>query len=292
MAKEKKAATLSNMSQAGLIWFRYKKNKLAVIGLIVIIIEFIICMSAKFWIPYEDVYTQNLTQRFVEPCAAHPFGTDQFGRDLFARVLYGGQISLTAGFMVVGISLAIGVTIGGFAGYFGGRIDMILMRICDIFMAIPRLLLAMAIVSALGQGTEKLLVALSLSSFTGFARTTRASILNLRGREFIEAAKVSGASDARILYTHIVPNGIGPVVISATMSLGGTILAIASLGFLGIGIAPPTPEWGTILSENKSNLRYYPYLGFIPGICIGITVMCLNFCGDGLRDALDPRTKN
>ncbi len=280
------------MSQMGLVWWRYKKNKLAVFGLCVILVEFIICMSASLWIPYEDVYTQNLTQRFIAPCAEHLFGTDQFGRDLFARVLYGGQISLTAGFMVVGISLAIGVTIGGFAGYLGGKIDMLLMRICDIFMAIPRLLLAMAIVSALGQGTDKLLIALSISSFTGFARTTRASILNLRGREFIEAAKCSGASSARILYTHIVPNGIGPVVISATMSLGGTILSIASLGFLGIGIAPPTPEWGTILSENKTNLRYYPYLGLIPGICIGITVMCLNFCGDGLRDALDPRTKS
>ena len=219
-------------------------------------------------------------------------GTDQFGRDLFARIIYGGRISLLAGLVVVVIALALGVTLGGIAGYFGGRVDNIIMRICDIFMAVPRMLLSMAVVAALGQGTFKMLIALSIAAFPGYARTVRASIMTLRNQEYVEAAKCCGTSPARIIFKHVVPNGLGPVIVSATLGLGGTILAIASLGFLGIGVASPTPEWGTILSENRTNIRYYPYLGLVPGMFIAISVMCLNFIGDGLRDALDPRTKN
>jgi peptide/nickel transport system permease protein len=154
------------------------------------------------------------------------------------------------------------------------------------------MLLAMAVVSALGQGTFKMLIALSIASFPRYARTVRSSILTLRNQEFVEAAKCCGTSSARIIFKHIIPNGLGPVVVSATLGLGFTILSIASLGFLGIGVASPTPEWGTILSENRTNIRYYPYLGLIPGAFIMLAVMCLNFMGDGLRDALDPRTKN
>jgi len=233
-----------------------------------------------------------MVDRFQSPNAEHWFGTDQYGRDLFARVMYGGKISLSAGLVVVAIALALGVVVGGAAGFFGGRVDTILMRLCDIFLAVPRLLLAMAIVSALGQGTEKMLIALSISTFPGFARIVRASILTLRNQEYVEAAKCCGTSSSRIIFKHIIPNGMGPVIVSATLALGGTILGIAALGFLGIGVVPPTPEWGTILSENRTNIRYYPYLGLIPGMFIAISVMCLNFVGDGLRDALDPRTKN
>jgi peptide/nickel transport system permease protein len=289
--KEGKKA-LSNKSQLGLIIFRFKKNKLAMFGLGVILLLIIMCIAAPLYIDYESVYKQSMADRFITPCAEHIFGTDQYGRDLFARVIYGGRISLLAGLIVVVIALVIGVTLGGVAGYFGGRVDNIIMRICDIFMAVPRMLLSMAVVSALGQGTYKMLIALSIAAFPGFARTVRASIMTIRNQEFVEAAKCCGTSSARIIFKHVVPNGLGPVIVSATLGLGGTILAISSLGFLGIGVASPTPEWGTILAENRTNIRIYPYLGLIPGAFIATSVMCLNFIGDGLRDALDPRTKN
>ena len=281
-----------NRGQWGMIWFRFKKNKLAILGMVVIGILLALCLCSSFYIDYADVYKQRMTQRFQGPSGAHLFGTDQFGRDLFARIMYGGKISLMAGLVTVGIALVLGILVGGTAGYFGGRVENILMRICDVFMAVPQMLLAMAVVAALGQGTIKMLVALSIAQFPRYARTIRASILTLRNQEYVEAAKCCGTSSARIIIKHIIPNGLGPVVVQATLGLGTTILSIASLGFLGIGVASPTPEWGTILSENRTNIRYYPYLGLIPGFFIAISVMCLNFIGDGLRDALDPRTKN
>lgn len=284
---------ISNKGQWGLVWFRFKKNKLAMFGLFMIIILLLLCMSASLYIDYEDVYTQSMADRFISPGSeGHFLGTDQLGRDLFARIMYGGRISLLAGLVTVGIAMGLGIIIGGAAGYFGGKVDNVLMRICDVFMAVPQMLLAMAVVSALGQGTFKMLIALSVAQFPRYARTVRASILTLRNQEFVEAAKCCGTSSARIIFKHIIPNGLGPVIVGATLGLGSTILSIASLGFLGIGVASPTPEWGTILSENRTNIRYYPYLGLVPGIFIMISVMCLNFIGDGLRDALDPRTKN
>lgn len=290
MSKKKK--TLSNKSQMGMIAYRFSKNKLAMVGLAVIIFMILMCITAPLYIDYDAVVKQNMADRFIAPCASHLFGTDQFGRDLFARIIYGGRISLLAGLVVVAIALTAGIVLGGIAGYFGGKVDNIIMRICDVFMAVPRMLLAMAVVAALGQGTFKMLIALSIAAFPGYARTVRASIMTLRNQEYVEAAKCCGTSSARIIFKHVVPNGLGPVIVSATLGLGGTILAIASLGFLGIGVAAPTPEWGTILSENRANIRFYPYLGLVPGFFIAISVMCLNFIGDGLRDALDPRTKN
>ena len=168
---------------------------------------------------------------------------------------------------------------------------MIIMRFCDVLMAVPGILLSMAIVAALGQGLEKLLIALSISIVPAQARTVRAAVMTLRGQEYIEAAKTYGLKTPLILIKHIIPNIIGPLTVGITMGLGSTILRIASLGFLGIGIASPTPEWGTIISENQTNIRFYPYLGIIPGLFIMLSVMCLNFIGDGLRDALDPKMK-
>lgn len=288
----KKNKSLANKSQFGMIAYRFSKNKLAMVGLAVIIVMILLCVTAPLYINYDSVVKQSMADRFIAPCAAHPFGTDQFGRDLFARIIYGGRISLLAGLVVVATALVVGVILGGVAGYFGGATDMIIMRICDVFMAVPRMLLAMAVVAGLGQGTFKMLIALSIAEFPKYARTVRASIMTLRNQEYVEAAKCCGTSPARIIFKHVVPNGLGPVIVSATLGLGGTILAIASLGFLGIGVASPTPEWGTILSENRANIRFYPYLGLVPGFFIAISVMCLNFIGDGLRDALDPRTKN
>lgn len=285
-----------------MILFRFGKNKLAILGVCILAVLTVLCLSASLWLPYERVYSQSMLARFKTPgtsvtaangtVTTYLFGTDQLGRDLFARIIYGGQISLFAGLLSVSMSLIVGVTLGAIAGYAGGKVDMIIMRVCDVFMAVPRMLLAMAVVSALGQGTFNMLIALSCASFPRYARVIRSSILTLRNQEYIEAARCCGTSTGRILRKHILPNALGPVIVSATLDLGGTILSIASLGFLGIGIASPTPEWGTILSENRANIRYYPYLGLVPGFFICLSVVALNFVGDGLRDALDPRTKS
>ena len=276
----------------GLMAFRFKKNKLAMLGLFIIALLILAVLLAPVYVDYDLVYTQNMADRFLSPCAEHWFGTDQLGRDLFARIVYGGRVSLFTGLGSVAIGLVMGILVGGLAGYYGGVVDDILMRICDILMAVPSVLLAMAIVAALGQGVDKMLLAISVTMFSRFTRTTRAAILTQRSQEFIEAARCCGTSSLRIIVKHLLPNVLGVIIVNATLALGTAILAIASLGFLGIGVSPPTPEWGSILAENRANIRYYPYLGIIPGVCIAIAVMGMNFLGDGLRDALDPRTKN
>ena len=283
---------VSGRSVWGMVWFRFRKNKLAMAGLFLLLLMMLAILAAPLYVPYEQVVKQNIVDKFTPPCAEYWFGTDQFGRDLFARIVYGGRISLFMGLAVVAISFVAGCALGGAAGYFGGKVDSVIMRIVDMFMAIPAMLLSMAVVAALGTGVDKLLVALSISQIPHFTRVVRSSIMTLRNQEFVEAAKCCGTSSARIILKHILPNGMGPVIVSATLTLGQVILSIASLGFLGIGVSSPTPEWGTILSENKVHIRYYPYLGLIPGICIALAVMAVNFIGDGLRDALDPRTKN
>ena len=283
---------VSGRSVWGMVWFRFRKNKLAMAGLFLLLLMMLAILAAPLYVPYEQVVKQNIVDKFTPPCAEYWFGTDQFGRDLFARIVYGGRISLFMGLAVVAISFVAGCALGGAAGYFGGKVDSVIMRIVDMFMAIPAMLLSMAVVAALGTGVDKLLVALSISQIPRFTRVVRSSIMTLRNQEFVEAAKCCGTSSARIILKHSLPNGMGPVIVSATLTLGQVILSIASLGFLGIGVSSPTPEWGTILSENKVHIRYYPYLGLIPGICIALAVMAVNFIGDGLRDALDPRTKN
>jgi len=279
-------------SQFKLKCIRFAKNKLAMAGLVVLVILMIAVLSAPLYMSYDRVIAQSIVNRFQLPSAEHIFGTDQYGRDLFARIIYGGRISLFAGLVTIGIAFSAGLILGCIAGFFGGRIDNLIMRFCDILMAIPGLLLAMAIVAALGQGLYKMLIALSITVIPGQARTVRAAVMTLRSQEYVEAARTYGLKTPHILIKHIVPNIIGPLTVGVTMGLGSTILRIASLGFLGIGIASPTPEWGTIISENQTNIRFYPYLGIIPGLFIMVSVMCLNFIGDGLRDALDPRMKN
>ncbi len=281
----------SGQSQLGLIIFRFKKNKLAIVGLAVLCTLIIIVTAAPLYADYETAITQNVEDRLQAPNKKHIFGTDAFGRDLFARMVFGGRISLFAGLAVVILSLTVGVAVGGIAGYFGGRTDTIIMRVVDIFMAVPPLLLSLAVCTALGEGARNMVIALMIADIPRIARITRSSILTLRNQEFIEAARCYKTSTARIIIKYILPNGIGPVIVTATLTLGSAILNIASLGFLGVGIAPPTPEWGTILADNRSQIRYFPHLGLIPGLAIALSVMCVNFIGDGLRDALDPKMK-
>ena len=296
MAKNKSNVTASGeqkrKTQFQLILIRFFKNKLAVVGLVMIFILMAMSLSAPLWLDYYNVTHQSIKDAFQTPNSVHLFGTDQFGRDLFARVVYGGRISLFAGLVTIGISFVFGVALGGCAGYFGGKVDTVIMRFTDILMSVPGILLSMTIVAALGQGLFKMLIALSVSQIPRQARTARSAVMTMRGQEFIEAARSYGSRNPRILMRHILPNVLGPLIVGVTMGIGGIILQIANLGFLGIGIAPPTPEWGTIISENQANIMYHQYLGIIPGLFIMVAVLSLNFIGDGLRDALDPKMKN
>ncbi len=288
----KKKKPLSEYSSWELVGYRFRKNKLAMLGVFMFMFILLVTLFAPLFVPYEKVIEQNVVDKLQGPSSKYIFGTDELGRDLFARVLYGGRVSLLCGLAIIGIAFVFGAIIGGIAGFVGGKVDTILMRIVDALMAVPSALLAMAIITALGNGVWKLVIALSIAQVSRFARTVRSSVLTLRNMEYIEAAKCYGSSSFRTIIKHILPNGIGPIVVAATLTLGAVILSISSMGYLGLGVASPTPEWGTIISENKVNIRYYPYLGIIPGLCIMLTVMAVNFIGDGLRDAFDPKSKN
>lgn len=288
----RKKKPLSEYSSWELIGYRFKKNKLAMLGVFMFLAIVLVTLLAPIFVPYDLVIQQNVREKLQGPSKDHIFGTDELGRDMFARILYGGRISLLGGIAIIGIAFVIGAIIGGIAGFVGGKVDTVLMRIVDALMAVPPALLAMAIITSLGNGVFNLIIALAIAQISRFARTVRSAVLTLRNMEYIEAAKCYGSSSMRIIIKHILPNGIGPIVVAATLMLGAVILSISSMGYLGLGVASPTPEWGTIISENKINIRYYPYLGLIPGLCIMFSVMAVNFIGDGLRDAFDPKSKN
>ena len=288
----KKKKPLSEYSSWELIGYRFRKNKLAMLGVFMFVLIVAVTIIAPFFIPYEEVISQDVRNRLQSPSKEHIFGTDELGRDMFARILYGGRISLLCGIAIIVIAFIFGAIIGGVSGFIGGKVDTVLMRIVDALMAVPPALLAMAIITAMGNGVFNLVIALAIAQIPRFARTVRSSVLTLRNMEYVEAAKCYGSSSMRTIIKHILPNGIGPIVVSATLTLGAVILSISSMGYLGLGVASPTPEWGTIISENKINIRYYPYLGLIPGLCIMFSVMAVNFIGDGLRDAFDPKSKN
>ena len=291
MAIRKKQRALER-STWQLIAFRFSKNRLAMAGVIVLALMILAILLAPLYMPYEEMIRQDVFNKLQPPSAQHLLGPDELGRDLLARVLYGGRISLFGGMVTIAIAFVAGCIIGGAAGYFGGKVDTVLMRIIDMLMAIPPVLLAMAILTALGNGLFNLIISLAISQIPRFARVVRSAVLTLRGLEYVDAARCYGCNSLKIILRHILPNGIGPIVVSATLTLGQIILSISSMGFLGLGVSSPTPEWGTIISENKLNLRYCPYLGLAPGICICLAVMAVNFIGDGLRDAFDPKTKN
>ena len=284
---------VKSRSQLVSVWNRFKKNKLAIIGLILLFLLILLAIFAPLFADYEqDAIKQNMKNRFQFPNKDHIFGTDQYGRDVFARIIFGSRISLSMGLITVIFSLAIGTVIGSAAGYYGGKIDNAIMRIMDVFLAIPEMLMAISIVAALGSGMANLLIAMVISNVPKFSRIVRSSILSIVNQEFVDAAKACGATDRRIILRHIIPNAIGPIIVQATLSIAQIIINISSLSFLGLGVKPPAPEWGTMLAEGKTQMMYYPYLVIIPGLAIVITVTALNLVGDGLRDALDPKLKN
>lgn len=275
------------------VWRRLKKNKPAVIGLIIIITLILIAISADLIINYEEyAIKQNSSIRLQPPNKDHWFGTDMYGRDIFARIVHGSRISLTIGLITIALSITGGGLIGAVAGYYGGKVDNTLMRVMDIFLAIPPILLAIAIIAAVGSGIPNLIIALTVSGIPGYARLFRSVVLSLSHEEFVEASLAVGSSNAWVIFKHIIPNAIGPIIVQATLGIANTIIVASSLSFIGLGIQPPVPEWGAMLAEGKEFLRYYPYIVIFPGIAIILTVLSLNLLGDGLQEAIDPRLKN
>ena len=280
-------------SQLKEIWRRIKKNKPAVVGLVLLCMFIFFGIFADVIADYDNVVIkQNISKRLQGPSRDHWFGTDAFGRDVFARIVHGTRISLSLGVIGTLTAVFIAIVIGAIAGYHGGKIDNLIMRILDVIMCIPPILLSLSVVAALGQGLKNLFIAIVIASVPPFARLVRSVILGIRKEEYVEAAKACGLRSSRIIFRHILPNAIGPILVQATMYVASLIILTSGLSFLGLGIQPPAPEWGAMLAEGKEYMRHAPYLVFFPGITIVLAALSLNLLGDGLRDALDPKLKN
>ncbi|AWK50822.1 ABC transporter permease [Clostridium beijerinckii] len=263
-------------------------NKAALIGLIIIGIIVIVAIFGKFLMPY-DPYTGELSNSLQTPSATHFFGTDEQGRDIFSRVIDGTKISLRVGIISVAIALSIGTVIGSICGYFGGKLDMFLMRLMDVILAFPSLLLAIAFMSALGKGLDKAVIAISIVTIPEYARIVRGCVLSVRESEYVQAAKAIGNNEFTIIFKHVLPNILSPIIVRATLGISSAILDTAALGFLGLGVQPPLAEWGTMLGSGRSYFYNAPYIILFPGLAITLTVLAFNLFGDGLRDALDPK---
>ena len=291
MKKEKSVSKkYRRRSPLGDIFHRLTKNKGAVAGMIIIGILILILIGTLF-IDYESVTAIDMVNRFQKPSWKHPFGTDEMGRDMFVRTLYGTRYSLAIGFTATLFAAIVGVFVGSFAGYYGGLVDDIIMRLTDVLSSIPAMLLGMVIVSILGGSVINLIFAIGVCSVQYYIRITRASFLAIRGQEYVEAAKVIGMSDFKIIFTQILPNAFSPVIVTFSATIGVAILVSASLSFIGLGVSVPMPEWGALVSSGRNVLRTSPYLSTIPGLFIMVTVLAFNILGDGLRDALDPKMK-
>lgn len=278
-------------SQLGMIWHQLLKNKLAVLGLIIILGIILASLLVGLVVNYDTIIIHDLMNKNQGPSLQHWFGTDSYGRDLLLRIIYGARISLFIGFVSVLGAMVAGGAVGAISGFYGGKTDIIVMRFMDILMAIPSTLMAICVVSALGQGVMNLLLAIMISLIPQFAMIVRSSVLTIKNSEFIEAARCGGTSTARIIIRHILPNAMGPIIVQATLALGGVILTAASMSFIGLGVQPSEPEWGSILTEGQEFMRDYPHLVLFPGLTIMLAVLACNFLGDGLRDALDPKLK-
>lgn len=278
-------------SQWADVWRRLKANKMAMLGLFILIVLVVTAIFASKIAPY-GYDDQDLANALLPPNSKYIFGTDNFGRDIFSRIVYGTRISLLIGFIAVGISVIIGGSLGAISGYYSGKLDNFIMRIMDILLAVPSILLAISIVASLGPSLRNVMIAVGIGSIPSYARIVRASVLSYRDQEFVEAARAIGANDFRIIIKHIIPNTLAPIIVQSTLGFAGSILSAAGLAFIGLGIKPPSPEWGSMLSGGRDYLRDHPHVATFPGLAIVVTILALNLLGDGLRDALDPRLKN
>lgn len=279
-------------SQLAEVWHRLKKNKGAVIGLSVFAVIILIAILCGFFLDYDTaVIGVNIRDRLQGPSMKHPFGTDEMGRDLFSRVIYGSRYSLAIGFVSTMVSLFIGMVLGSIAGFKGGLVENIIMRITDIFYSLPSILLAIAVISALGQSVFNLMVAVGVSNAAAFCRVCRASVLTERDKDYVEAARAIGLTEGQIIIKHVLPNSLSPIIVQTTTRIAGAIISAAGLSFLGLGVPLPAPEWGALLSAGRGFLRDYGYMVIFPGLAIMVTVLAVNIFGDGLRDALDPKLK-
>ncbi|MFO8059502.1 MAG: ABC transporter permease [Bacillota bacterium] len=269
---------------------RFVRNRMATAGMIILLFILVVAIFAP-WIAPFDPQAQNLRRRFETPSPDHWFGTDELGRDIFSRIVYGSRVSLMVGFAAAFGGLVVGVVIGMLSGYYGGRFDDLVMRLIDVMMSFPGILLAILIVSVIGTGTLNVIIALAVWRIPTFARISRGSVLSLKEKEFVEAARAVGANMPRIVFRHLAINSLPPIFVYLSLSTATAILTAAALSFLGLGVQPPTAEWGLMVSTGRQFLRQAPHLIMIPGLAVFVTVLSINFVGDALRDVLDPRLK-
>lgn len=271
-------------------WRRLKTNRLALAGGILVAALFLVSWSAPYLSPHDPDFI-DVMARLESPSRAHPLGTDSLGRDVLSRMLWGARISLKVGFVAVGIATLIGLVFGAVAGYYGGIIDSLIMRFVDLMLCFPAFFLILAVIAILEPSIWNVMIVIGVTGWMGVARLVRAEFLTLKSRDFVQAARAMGASDYRIIFRHILPNALAPVLVSATLGIAGAILTESALSFLGIGVQPPTPSWGNILTEGKDNISFAWWLSLFPGLAILITVLGYNLLGEGIRDSLDPRLK-
>ena len=268
-----------------------KKNKIAMFCAGVIIVLILIAIFAPLIAPYDPTY-QDYAAVLAEPSMAHPFGTDEYGRDILSRIIYGSRVSISIGIVAQIVASLVGVTLGSIAGYYGGKIDSVISRIMEIFQAFPDLIFAMAIMTFMGKGVVNLFIALGLLTWVRTARMIRGSVMQLKEKEYIEASRASGATTYWIIMKGLIPNCLSTIIVLVTLGIPNALMYEASLSFLGIGIVPPTPSWGNMISAAQTFINYRPLYSIMPGVAIMITVIAFNIFGDGLRDALDPKLKN
>jgi len=274
-----------------LVWERFRKNIPATIGLIILTLLILASAFAPKLTKYDPV-KQDLRVSLEFPSEEHVLGTDYLGRDILTRLLYGGRLSLTIGLLAVSLGLLIGVPLGAISGYFGGWPDMLIQRLADILLSFPSFMLALTLVAMMGVGVRNVVISVGVLAIPSFIRLVRGSVLSIREMLYVESARCVGANEWRIIFKHVLPNSMSPVIINASLNLGYAITTAAGLGFLGLGVQPPTPEWGMMLGEAKNYIFSHPYMVTYSGLIIFITIVALNLIGDGLRDALDPRLKN
>lgn len=288
---EKRNRKSKKTNQMKEIWRRFRKSKTAMLGLCLLIFVLCIAIFADVITPYENAISQS-ANRLDGPSAAHIFGTDELGRDLFARIVHGSRYSLLIGVSTSVLALVIGGLLGAVAAYYGGWVDNIIMRLTDVVMTVPPILLSLAVVAALGGSLRNLLIAITISCVPSMLRLVRSVVLGVVDEDYIEAARSYGASDMRIILKYVIPNALGPIIVTTTMNVANMILSAAGLSFLSLGVQPPAPEWGALLSDAKTYMFTAPHLLYIPGIFIVIAALSFNLAGDGLRDALDPKLKD